>query len=78
MTTRWDTFDEVILQSGLTIKVFSSSKEAPTEVIKQKTVEYYNKLLEESVREKKFKNDMSPELKQLMNNFEKFMGLWTP
>jgi len=74
MVARWDTFDEIILQSGLTIKIFSSSKEAPTEVIKKKTVEYYGKLLGESVQEE-FKSQMNPELTKFMEIFEKFMGL---
>lgn len=74
MDVRWDTFDETILQSGLTIKVFSSCKEAPTDVIKSKTVEYYDKLFDDSIREK-YKSQMGPDLTKFMENFEKSMGL---
>lgn len=74
INTRWDMFDEIILQSGLTIDVFSSSKEAPTEVVKKKTVEYYDKLMDDSVRQE-FKNQMGPDLAKFMENFEKSFGL---
>lgn len=56
LETVWDDLDEVILQSGLTLAVFSSPN--PGEVIKKKTVEWFKRVTEEPSRDLK-KSDLN-------------------